>query len=105
MRWRRGWSTARVGRHGMIECARRDSAAINTMERRFGARKEGASPQARWVRCGPIDGGHARSSRDCHSSARVRWGHGWSTAIMGRDGNVEYARRDGAILGTMERYC
>ena len=50
------------------------------------AQAVGASPLARWVGCGPIDGGHPRSSRDCRRGASVRCSHGWNTATTGPHG-------------------
>ena len=88
-----------------IERTRRNGAALNTVKRWCRAREAGASPQARWVCCSPIDGGHTRSLRDCHCSASVRYRHGWSTASVRRHGTTERARWDGATLGTMKRPC
>ena len=59
---REGWH---VGRCGTIERARRDGATLGTMTRRCRAWEAGASPQARWVCCSPIDGGTTRFARDC----------------------------------------
>ena len=105
VRWRHGWSTARVGRHGKIERACRYGATLVTTWRQCRAREAGASPQACSVCCGAVDGVHARSSRDCHSSAIVRWRHGWSTAGMRQHGKIERACRYGATLVTTWRQC
>ena len=99
VRWRHGWSTASVGQHGKIELARRYGAPLGDVWRRCRVQKAGASPQVRFVRSGPIDGGHTRSSPGCHSSAVVRWRHGWSTASVGQHGKIERARQYGAKLG------
>ena len=67
-RWSHSWSAASVRRHGTIERARWDGATLDTMTRRCRAREGGASPQARWVCCSPIDGGTTRFARDCQCS-------------------------------------
>ena len=67
-----GWSTASVRRHGTIERARWDGAALDTMTRRCRAREAGTIPQARWVCCSPIDRGTTRFARDCQCSASAR---------------------------------
>ena len=56
------------------------------MERPSCAQAVGWRPLARWVGCGPIDGGHPRSSRDCRRGASVRCSHGWNTATTGPHG-------------------
>ena len=89
----------------MIERARWDGATLATMKRRCRAREAGASPQARWVCCSPIDGGTTRFARDCQCSASVRWSHGWSTASLRRHGTTERARWDGTELDIMTRLC
>ena len=103
VRWRHGWGTASLGWHGKIKRARWYSAALCVMERQCRARETRASPQAHCVRCSPIDGGHARSSRDCHSNVGVRWRHGWSTASVGQHGKIERVCRGGAALYTVRR--
>ena len=67
---REGWH---VGRRGIIERARWDGATLNAMSRRRRAREAGASPQARWGCCSPIDGGTTRFARDCQCSASARY--------------------------------
>ena len=102
-RCRHGWSTASVRRHGTIERARWDGAALDTIRRRCRAREAGASPQARWVCCSPIDEGTTRFARDCQCSASARWSHGWSAASVRRHGTIERPRWDGTTLDTMKR--
>ena len=93
-------------RHGTTEHERWDGATLDTMARRCRAQEAGASPQARWVCCSPIDGGTTRFARDCQCSASARWSHGWrSTASVRRPGTIERARWDGATLDTMARRC
>ena len=101
--WSHGWSAASVRRHGTIERARWDGATLDTMSRRRRAREAGASPQARWVCCSPIDGATTCFARDCQCSASACWSHGWSAASVRRHGTIERARWDGATLDTMSR--
>ena len=103
VRCRHGWCTASVGRHGKIKRARWYGATLYIIARQCRAREACASPHAHCVRCSPIDGGHARSSRDCHSNVGVRWRHGWSTASVGQHGKIEHARRGGATLYAVMR--
>ena len=103
--WTHGWSTASVRRHGTIERPRWDGATLSIMTRRCRAREAGASPQARWVCCSPIDGGTTRFARDCQCGASALWTHGWSTASVRRHGTIERPRWDGATLGIMTRRC
>ena len=105
VRWRHGWSTASMGRHGKIASVLRLGVTLGSMKRQCRAREASTSPQARSRHCGPIDGGHTRSLRECHSSAGVCWTYRWSTGSVGRHGKIESAHRYGATLGSIRQRC
>ena len=95
-------------RHGTIARARWDGATLGTTTRRCRAREAGASPQARWVCCSPIDGGTTRFARDCQCSASVRWSSlslGTRPSTSASDARARRAKP--ATLGphTMKGHC
>ena len=105
VRWRHGWSTASVGRHGKIERTHRYGATLEIANRWCRTPGTRASPQACSVRCGVIDGGHAHSYGGGHSRASVRWSHGWSIASLARHSKIERSCPYGVTIGTENSRC